>query len=467
MRPSASIEWAAVRRARLRIAVITGTIITLLVTVVGGVAHTVMVHAQNDQVWRELRYGAGCGDLTSPPVCTWLYAPGVAPLANAPGGFPLRADVNRVRSTHEAVERTVERERTVYLVRTQVRADGDVVQAVFDMRFQLADRHHLWFALGVAELVGLIAPAVTGVLLGRRAVAPLAEALTRQHRFVTDASHELRTPITQVHTRAQVLARQAADQNLPVPHRDGLARLVASAGRLGEVLDDLLLSAGLAAGPARPSERRPVDLVALARAVVAEESDRARARRLAVVVDAPPHPLFVDGIQSALRRAVGELLSNAISHTPAEGRIEAALSRSTGMGPPGSAVTRATATATCAGGPGPATPPRASRAGAWSPPSGWAGTVGPWNERWHGSPDARAARTARTQATTGHHIGLNADPFDRLPYSRRDQRRRRLCRTRAPARDTHSSATTTSSRSTARSASHRPPDALRCPRSSR
>ncbi len=318
-------------RARLRIAVITAATVTLLITVVGGVAHTVMVHAQNDQVWRELRYGAGYGDLRSPPVCTWLYAPGVEPLPNAPGGFPLRADLEQVRGTREAVERTVERAHTVYLVRTQVRADGKVVQAVFDMRFQLADRNHLWFALGVAELVGLIAAAATGAFLGRRAVAPLAEALVRQHRFVTDASHELRTPITQVHTRAQVLARQAADQELPVPHRDGLARLVASAGRLGEVLDDLLLSASLAAGPARPSERRPVDLVELARTVVAEESDRARALRLTVVVDAPPHPLFVDGVQSALRRAVGELLSNAISHTPAEGRIEVALSRSAGM----------------------------------------------------------------------------------------------------------------------------------------
>lgn len=331
MRPSASAEWAAVRRARLRIAVITGAIITLLVTVVGGVAHTVMVDAQNDQVWRELRYGAMYGDPAKPPVCTWLYAPGVEPLPNAPGGFPLRADVAEVRSTHEAVERTVERDDTVYLVRTQPRANGDVVQAVFDMRFQLADRSHLWFALAVAEVVGLLAAAVTGAFLGRRAVAPLAEALTRQYRFVTDASHELRTPITQVHTRAQVLARQAAAQDLPVPHRDRLTRLVTSTGRLGEVLDDLLLSASLAAGPARRSEHRPVELVALARSVVAEESDRARARRLTVVVDGTSHPLFVDGIRSALRRAVGELLSNAIRHTPAGGRIEVALSRSGGM----------------------------------------------------------------------------------------------------------------------------------------
>lgn len=327
MRASAHGEWAAVRRARVRIAVITGAIITLLVTVVGGVADMVMTRAQNEQVWRELRYGASRGDLTSPPVCTWLYAPGVTPLANAPAGFPVRDDFVRVRRTREAVEREVRRENTVYLVRTQARADGNVVQAVFDMRFQLADRTHLWYALGVAEVVGLVAAAVSGVVLGRLSVAPLAEALARQRRFVTDASHELRTPITQVYTRAQVLARQAAAQDMPAPHRDGLARLAGSVGRLGEVLDDLLLSASLASGPARRAEHRPVDLVALARSVVAEEADRTRDARLTVVVDGPPRPLLVDGIESALRRTVGELLSNAIGHTPPGGRVEVALVR--------------------------------------------------------------------------------------------------------------------------------------------
>ncbi|GGL94788.1 two-component sensor histidine kinase [Streptomyces fumigatiscleroticus] len=330
MRSSAYAEWAGVRRARRRIAVITGAIITLLLAVVGCLADTVMTHAQSGQVWRELRFGAAHGDLSSPPVCTWLYTPGVTPLANAPKRFPVRADMDRVRRTREAVERTVRRDGTVYLVRTQLRTDGRVVQAVFDMRFQLADRTHLWYALGVAEVVGLLAAAVTGTVLGRLSVAPLAEALTRQRRFVTDASHELRTPITQVYTRAQVLSRQAAAEDLPAAHRDGLARLTGSVGRLGEVLDDLLLSASLAADPARPSERRPVDLVALARSVVAEESDRTRDGRLTVTVAGPPRPLFVDGIESALRRAVGELLSNAIGHTPPGGRIEVALTRAGG-----------------------------------------------------------------------------------------------------------------------------------------
>ncbi|CAL9591718.1 Adaptive-response sensory-kinase SasA [Streptomyces sp. enrichment culture] len=317
----------AVRRARRRIIWTTGALITLLITVVGGVAYTVMTHAQDDQVRREVRYGAAYGDLSRPPGCMWLYGPGAATLPNAPTGFPLRADLDRVRLTRAPVERTVRRADTAYLVRTQVRGDGDVVQAVFDLRFQLADRSHLWFALGVAEAVGLAAAAVTGTVLGRRAVAPLAEALARQRRFVADASHELRTPITRVHTRAQVLARRAAE-GLPAAHREGLALLVTSLGRLGEVLDDLLSSATLTAGQTWRATRRRVDLVALARSAVADEAERVRERGLTVRVDGPSHPLWVDGVASALRRAVGELLANAIAHTPPGGRIEVALSRS-------------------------------------------------------------------------------------------------------------------------------------------
>ncbi|MCZ9339677.1 HAMP domain-containing histidine kinase, partial [Streptomyces sp. TRM76130] len=125
-----------------------------------------------------------------------------------------------------------------------------------------------------------------------------------------------------------MLSRQARAARLPSEHRDGLARLVGSVGRLGAVLDDLLLSATLAADPARPAERVPVDLTALARSVVAEEAERIRDNGLTVTVGGARRPLFVGGVESALRRAVGELLSNAISHTPAGGRVEVTLTRS-------------------------------------------------------------------------------------------------------------------------------------------
>ncbi|MFI8202960.1 sensor histidine kinase [Streptomyces sp. NPDC085937] len=329
MRKPGRAEDAVVRRARWRIVWITGAVVTLLITVVGAVAYTVTTHAQDEQIRREVRYVATYGEPSRPPGCMWLFVPGgtTLPLPNAPAGFPLDADLDRVRLTGEPVERTVRRGGTSYRVRTQVRDDGDVVQAVLDMRFQLADREHLRFALGVAEGLGLVAALAAALALGCGAVAPLAEALARQRRFVADASHELRTPVTRVHTRAQTLARRAAADGLPAAHREGLGTLVTSLGRLGEVLDDLLSSATLTAGQTWRAARRRVDLVALTRAAADEEADRVRERGLTVRVDGPPHPLWVDGVATALRRAVGELLANAIAHTPPGGRVELALSR--------------------------------------------------------------------------------------------------------------------------------------------
>ncbi|MGM1059243.1 sensor histidine kinase [Saccharothrix sp. Mg75] len=326
-------ERAVVLRARLRVSVLVALAITVLVACVGGIAYAVVAHAQDAQVRRELRYSAEHTTPQAPPGCTWLFTSdggavetGLPPV---PPGFPLRDDLDAVLASGGVVERAVERNGTEYLVLTQPGRGGGAVQAVFDTRYQVADRRHLLLALAVAELGGLLAAALTGLLVGRRAVAPLAEALTRQRRFVTDASHELRTPIARAYTRAQLLARRAAAADLPDDHRDGLDKLVGSIRGLGDVVDDLLLSALLSEQSAGPGGRA-VDLAALAESAVAAEGDRAGERRIALAVERPAGPLVVTGVETALRRAVAELLANAVRHTPAGGRIDVRLGRGRG-----------------------------------------------------------------------------------------------------------------------------------------
>lgn len=321
----ADAERVVIRRARVRIGVLVGLAITMLVAVVGGIAYAVMTHAQDSQVERELRYNAEHGTPSTPPGCTWLFSladgaidGGVLP---APDGFPLRADLDAVLASRTELERTVERNGTEYLVLTQPGADGTTVQAVFDTRYQIADRQHLLVALGIAEVGGLLAAAATGLVVGRRAVAPLAEALAKQRRFVTDASHELRTPIAQAYTRVQLLERRAAAADLPGEHREGLGRLAGSIRGLGDVVEDLLLSAQLERDPGA-FDGRPVDLGAVAVEAVASETDRAAERRITLSLRRASGPLAVTGIETALRRVVGELLTNAVHHTGAGGRID-------------------------------------------------------------------------------------------------------------------------------------------------
>lgn len=327
----ADAERAVIRRARLRVGVLLASVITVLVTAVGAIAYTVLVQGQNAQIERELWYSTE--ETGVPPACTWLFDLSDGVVSGGPGpvpeGFPLSADMDSASVSGAVVERTVERNGTTYHVRSRWRPDGHVVQAVLDARYQMADRGYLLRALALAEFGGLVVAVLTGLLVGRRAVAPLAEALRRERRFVTDASHELRTPITQAYTRLQALLRRAERDRMPAEHREGMDRLGGTLRRLGEIVDDLLLSARMGAGPTA-RDGPPVDLVEIAESIAAAESDRLAERGLSFTFDRPGDALLVRGVDSALRRAVGELIANAISHTPSGGRIELSIGRRTG-----------------------------------------------------------------------------------------------------------------------------------------
>ncbi|WP_306216203.1 sensor histidine kinase [Actinoplanes sp. RD1] len=321
---TSSFEQSVLRRARLRVTLWVGGMIGALLALGGGISYTALLHSQQEQIARELSYGAAYGTIAGPPGCSWiiLYEAGTVDAGRntPPPGLPLRSALDEVARTGAVRTDELTRNGTTYYVRTQPRGTA-VVQAVFDARFQLADRRHLLAAFLLAALAGFLAAVLTGILVGRRAVAPLAEALGRQRRFVADASHELRTPIAQVHTRAQILARRARNE----ADRRDYDRLIATTRRLGEIVDELLLSARLAATPRDTHPTEPVDLARLTAEAVAGETDRAAEKGVDVHLTAPGAPVLVPGIASALRRVVSELLANALTHTPAGGRIDVTL----------------------------------------------------------------------------------------------------------------------------------------------
>ncbi|WP_173074808.1 sensor histidine kinase [Phytohabitans rumicis] len=165
-------------------------------------------------------------------------------------------------------------------------------------------------------LVGLVVASTFGVLVAWRALHPMVQLLDRRRRFVADASHELRAPLTRLHVRGQLLLRRA--EELPEPLVTELRRMVAGTRELGEVLDDMLRTARLWSD-APGSER--VDLDAVATDLLAAEAGRLAERKLVAVLRVGPEPLVVLGVKPALRRMLSALLDNAIGHTPPQGRI--------------------------------------------------------------------------------------------------------------------------------------------------
>jgi signal transduction histidine kinase len=204
-----------------------------------------------------------------------------------------------------------------------VNRGGQVSQVFMDEYYLISDREQLVLGLAVAELVVLLVAVLSGYLLAGRAIRPLGEALRRQRTFVADASHELRAPLTRLHTRTQLMARRArGSASSPVSPED-LDMLVDGTRELGEVVDDLLLSAQ--AGCERPS-LEPVELGLLADQAVAAEAVRAGDRRVRICVRRSPGLAdVVPGVPTALRRVLSALLDNAIGHTPPGGSIEVSL----------------------------------------------------------------------------------------------------------------------------------------------
>jgi signal transduction histidine kinase len=141
----------------------------------------------------------------------------------------------------------------------------------------------------------------------------LEDAVVRQRRFIADASHELRSPITVLRTQLEVALAHPDPALWPDLVSDALEDTV----RLQDLAADLLLLARLDAAESVP--RQPLDLAELCRtAIDARQGDRLR-------IDATlPPGITVDGNRGWLTRLLTNLLDNAQRH--ADRNIRLALS---------------------------------------------------------------------------------------------------------------------------------------------
>ncbi|MEN3610578.1 sensor histidine kinase [Plantactinospora sp. ZYX-F-223] len=164
------------------------------------------------------------------------------------------------------------------------------------------DRHHRMLLFVVTGCVLLVAAVgVAGHLLSGWALRPAAAALEQQEVLLADTAHDLRTPVAAL----RALAETALEN--PTQRADLLPRTVQLAGRMGSIIDGLLVRARLAAGVEQLAIQ-PVWLDQLVTTVVEETpTDGAQ-----VTVTAAPTKVDVD--PALVQRAVGNLLDNALRH---------------------------------------------------------------------------------------------------------------------------------------------------------
>jgi two-component system OmpR family sensor kinase len=208
----------------------------------------------------------------------WLVGVGLAPLA-------------RMESTAEQI------------------AEGDLSQRV--------DR------AGPATEIGRLGAALNKMLTEiETAFAAKDTSEQKLRRFVADASHELRSPLTSIRGYAELLRRGTLTDADEVTSAG--RRIELEATRLGALVDDLLLLARLDEGVDLVTSS--VDISQIATDVVADARVTEPDRRITLET---PHdgPVIVDGDKNRLTQVVTNLVANARVHTPSGTPIEVSVRR--------------------------------------------------------------------------------------------------------------------------------------------
>jgi signal transduction histidine kinase len=165
----------------------------------------------------------------------------------------------------------------------------------------------------IAVYVGLIfVIPVTSYLLATLAMRPIRASFEAQQRFIDDASHEFRTPLSGL--QAQLELGLSRERSVP-EYRTILGHSLHSTSQLTEILDDLLvLSRG-----AHDTDvaMREVDVGSIISGAVEQLAPEDAAR----VLQPAPTNLVVSAAPSMLMRALVNLLTNALRYSPARSLV--------------------------------------------------------------------------------------------------------------------------------------------------
>jgi signal transduction histidine kinase len=153
----------------------------------------------------------------------------------------------------------------------------------------------------------------------------LEEANRLKNGFVASMSYELRVPLTSITGFAEMLAGGYAGE-LPDTAREYVGAIVSAVGRLSALMGDLLDLTQSEIG-SLPMEKEALSLSDTVRAALDRSREAAWSAALTLAADIAPDAGTIDGDRRRLAQAFDHLLRNAITFTPAGGRVLARVRR--------------------------------------------------------------------------------------------------------------------------------------------
>lgn len=144
------------------------------------------------------------------------------------------------------------------------------------------------------------------------------EALRRE--FIANVSHELKTPLTAI--RGFIETMQCDPEMPPSIRQRFLGKAQKQTTRLSTLVSDLLTISRIESGERKTSQAQSIDLTRPIKQTILRIRPVAEEKGLDLKVQIDPGPLPVYGDDEDMQQLVGNLLSNAVTYTPRDGRVE-------------------------------------------------------------------------------------------------------------------------------------------------
>jgi two-component system sensor histidine kinase TctE len=183
------------------------------------------------------------------------------------------------------------------------------------LRRAVSDRSHLDLSpIDTHNVPGEVRPLVDEVneLMGR-----LGKTFDFQNRFVADAAHQLKTPVSGLKAQIELALRESDPERV----RHSLAQLYISADRLSRLVRQLLSLARNEPGALDTVQLQPLDLNAFALEVSMEWVPHALKRNIDLGFEGVEQPLTIGADRDRLRELINNLIDNAIRYSQPGGRV--------------------------------------------------------------------------------------------------------------------------------------------------
>lgn len=174
-------------------------------------------------------------------------------------------------------------------------------------------RTFLFFSCGIS-LLGIAAVFVLITLMSGRIIKPISESYEKQKQFITDAGHELKTPLTVIDADAEMLDMELELNN----QNEWLTDIRSQTKRLASLTNDLIYLSRMEEGMKLQTMEFPLSDLVIETALSFQALAKSQRKELAI--DAQPGISF-EGDEKALRQLLSILLDNALKYSPQDGTI--------------------------------------------------------------------------------------------------------------------------------------------------